>query len=192
MQGNRYALALLVALSLGLNGCSSGFWGGQSKVDKHPLAKFGQKKVLDEAQEEGAMALDNAYAGQDPSNSTFSFGGKEGILAGGGGGKTEADVRREKLYAGALQVVMALPIKVADGNGGFVATDWKVDPKRPDVRYRLNILVTGTKPYGTVKVVVLKQGRGVNGWEDRPSDQALAKQIAKAIRKSSHPVKLQP
>ncbi|ABK46233.1 conserved hypothetical protein [Magnetococcus marinus MC-1] len=191
MHGNRYAIALLIALTLGLNGCSSGFWGSDNKVDKHPLAKFGQKKVLDEARDRGEMALDNPYAGQSAEDSTFLFGDKDGVL-GGGGGKTEEDIRREKLYAGALQVVMALPIKVADGNGGFVATDWKVDPNRPDVRYRLNILVTGTKPYGTVKVVVLKQLQTANGWQDSPSDQELAKQIAKAIRKSSHPVQLQP
>nr|CRH07606.1 conserved exported protein of unknown function. putative lipoprotein. Similar to protein Mmc1_3748 from MC-1 [Candidatus Magnetococcus massalia] len=185
----RFAVLLLVALSLGMSGCSKGFWTSSNKTDKHELAKFGQKKVVEDAKEEGAFAFDSTMS-EPGEKGLFSFGEKDGILAGmggGGGGKTDGDVRREKLFSGALKVVMELPVRVADGAGGFIATDWKIDPKQPDLRYRLNIHVTGVKPYGTVRVVVLKQRRGLNGWVDREADAQLAKQIAKAIRKSSEP-----
>ncbi|MBF0401814.1 MAG: DUF3576 domain-containing protein [Magnetococcales bacterium] len=168
----------VVAVALLLAGCSGGGFGGKNKLDEHKLAKFGQKKEVEDAKERDSAT--SAYlAGHD---SIFSLGGDDSVL--GGGSRKGADaVRADKLFAGAMEVVMALPIQVANREGGIISTDWKVDPENPSVRYRVNIHVTGQEPYGTVRVVVLKQVLVQGSWQDRPADEEAAVNIAKSIRK---------
>ena len=183
----RMAVLAVLALgvsALGLSGCSGSFWGAKNKWDDEHLSRLGQKKISDEARE--TADADSAYeVGEE---SAVTIGGEDGILSrftgGGGGGKSKDMVRADKLFAGALDVVMGLPIRVASREGGFIATDWKVDPQRPNARYRINIRVTGRAPYGTVKVAVLKQVRAETGeWQDRAPDTSAARHIRKKIRK---------
>ncbi|MBF0611935.1 MAG: DUF3576 domain-containing protein [Magnetococcales bacterium] len=172
-------LAMGIALAVAVTGCSS--MSSRNKLDEHPLAKFGRKKEIEDAREKN----DFNSAEDAGKESILTLGGGEGggLLGGGGGRTTKADVRMDKLFAGAVDVVMELPVMVADRNGGFVSTDWKVNPNDSSSRYRLNIHVTGREPYGEVGVVVLKQQRVGDHWEDRASDPELASQIEKAIRK---------
>ncbi|MBF0414994.1 MAG: DUF3576 domain-containing protein [Magnetococcales bacterium] len=168
-------------LTLGLVGCSQDFWNSRNKLDEHPLAKFGQKKVLDDAKASGSPNS-AAEAGEE---SIFSLGGKEGGLFSSGTSKRKEQVRADKLFAGALDVVIGLPIQVANREGGLVSTDWKIDPQNNLDRYRLNILVSGKDPYGEVKVAVLKQSLRNGVWEDATADQNMADHIAKKIRKQA-------
>ncbi|HIJ83998.1 MAG TPA: DUF3576 domain-containing protein [Magnetococcales bacterium] len=172
---------LFAVLTLGLLGCSKDFWNSRNKLDEHPLAKFGQKKEIDEAKATG-NANSAADAGRE---SFFSLGGEDGGLLGGGSGKRKEQVRADKLFAGALDVVLGLPIQVASREGGLVSTDWKVDPENNAQRYRLNIRVSGKDPYGEVKVAVLKQVMKNGVWEDTAADQTMADHIAKNIRKQA-------
>lgn len=172
-------MAMGIAAAVALTGCSS--MNSRNKLDEHPLAKFGRKKELEDAREKNDF--DSAHdAGRE---SVFSFGGGDGggLLGGGGGRGTKTGVRMDKLYSGALDVVLELPVTVADRDGGFISTDWKINPNDAATRYRLNIHVSGRDPYGEVAVVVLKQQRHGDKWEDAPSDPDMAGQIEKAIRK---------
>ncbi|MBF0461061.1 MAG: DUF3576 domain-containing protein [Magnetococcales bacterium] len=173
---NRRWMALAIVALL-MSGCADGLWGSKNKLDEQKLAKFGQKKDLEDAKEKNDA--NSAYeAGQD---SIFGFGGESGLFGGNKKG-TEA-VRADKLFAGAMEVVMGLPIQVASREGGIVSTDWKVDPDNAHVRYRVNIHVTGQEPYGAVRVVVLKQELVQGAWQDRPADEEAAANISKSIRK---------
>lgn len=160
-----------------VSSCSGDMWRSKNKLDENPLAKFGQKKVIEDAKADDDA--DSAYiAGEE---SFFSLGG--GLFGNSSGEQKGMDaIRADKLFAGAMAVVMALPIQVADREGGVISTDWKVDANRPNLRYRVNIYVTGKEPYGTVQAVVLKQAlvRGV--WEDRPNDTEAGRAIIKNIR----------
>lgn len=168
----------VVMMALLLSGCAGGGWGSKNKLDEQKLAKFGQKKEIEDARE--ANNPNSAYeAGQE---SIFSLGGG-GLL--GGNTKGVDAVRADKLFAGAMEVVLGLPIQVASREGGIISTDWKVDPEHPTVRYRVNIHVTGQEPYGTVRVVVLKQELVQGIWQDRPADEVAASNIAKSIRKQA-------
>ncbi|MEO5377594.1 MAG: DUF3576 domain-containing protein [Magnetococcus sp. DMHC-6] len=176
MKTKQISISILALSSLVLMSCSSHVWNSRNKTDESALAKFGQKKVLDEAKEKG----DYDAASQEPGNSSlFSFGKSSEKSA------SMEEIRANKLYAGALDVVMELPIQVANRAGGLIATDWKIDPQDATQRYRLNIRVSGQEPYGEVKVVVLKQQLVKDVWSDAPSDPDLAKQIEKAIRKQA-------
>ena len=170
----------VVLVAVLVSGCSGGTWGSKNTLDDQKLAKFGQKKVMDDARERDDP--NSAYeAGQE---SLFSFGGGDGLL-GGSSQKSAEAVRADKLFAGAMRVVLALPIHIASREGGFISTDWKVDPKNPDLRYKVNIHVTGQAPYGLVRVVVLKQMWIQGAWQDRPADEDAARNIIKSIRKNA-------
>lgn len=169
--------AAITVMALLVSGCSKDFWTSQNRLEENPLAKFGQKKRMEDAKERAEP--DSAYeAGED---SLFSFGSGSGLL---GGGTTQGadSVRADKLFAGAMEVVMPLPIQVANREGGIISTDWKMDSDSTNRRYRVNIHITGQEPYGTVQVVVLKQAlvRGV--WHDRPADETAAHSIEQHIR----------
>lgn len=169
---------MVAALALWVSGCSGGMWGSKNTLDEQSLAKFGQKKVMEDAREEDDY--NSAYeAGEE---SIFSLG-EDSMFSGKSSSKGAEQVRADKLFAGAMEVVMALPIQVANREGGIIATEWKVDPNHTNLRYRVNIHVTGQKPYGKVKVVVLKQQQVSGEWQDRPNDVHTAKNIVKSIRK---------
>ncbi|MGN7611152.1 DUF3576 domain-containing protein [Magnetococcales bacterium HHB-1] len=169
---------LILLLSLSLAGCSSGLWNTKSKIDEHELSQFGQKKVLTEIAR-GNDDFGSAAAEGMPS--MFTFGTPDGLLSSGKPGPVNQ--RFEKLFSAALDVVMDLPVKVASKEGGFIATDWKQDPNSPQIRYRLNIRVSGQAPYGQVKVSVLKQAFNGGHWNDQAADTKIARHIEKAIRK---------
>jgi hypothetical protein len=169
-------MVLGLAVTL-LSGCSGDLWKSRNTLDEHKLSKFGQKKELEDAKERNDP--NSAYeAGQE---SIFNLGGD-----GGGGGKKSAEaVRADKLFAGAMNVVIGLPIQTASREGGVISTEWKVDPAHPSLRYRVNIHITGKEPYGTVQVVVLKQELVQGTWQDRPADEEAAANIGKSIRKQA-------
>ncbi|MBF0214312.1 MAG: DUF3576 domain-containing protein [Magnetococcales bacterium] len=174
----KFMTVALTALALGTGGCSSSLWSSPNTLEQQKLAKFGHKKAKEDAMEGIGENSSADLLGQE---STFNFGG------GGGGAKlSQEQVRLNKLYAGAMDVVMELPIQVANREGGFISTDWKIDPNDPKTRYRINIRLSGQAPYGDVKVVVLRQGaQGDGSWHDGPSDAESARQIEKAIRKKA-------
>ncbi|MBF0421409.1 MAG: DUF3576 domain-containing protein [Magnetococcales bacterium] len=173
-------IVLFSVLTLGLSGCSQDFWSSRNKLDEHPLAKFGQKKVIEDAKASGSPNS----AAEAGSESMFSLGSEEGIFS-RGTSKRKEQIRADKLFSGALDVVIGLPIQVANREGGLVSTDWKIDPHNSSDRYRLNILVSGKDPYGEVKVAVLKQSLRNGVWEDVTADQTMADHIAKKIRKQA-------
>lgn len=173
-------LLLVLLLTVALAGCT----GKQSrnKVDEYKSSEFGQKKAETDAKRTG-LGTKGEISGED---STFVIGEEDGLFSGMSGGKgkvSREEMRQRLLFAGALDVVMELPILISDQTGGFISTDWKINPNDPKSRYRLNIRVSGKEPYGEVKVVVLKQELEGNTWKDTPADTALAAQIEKAIRK---------
>ncbi|NGZ05697.1 MAG: DUF3576 domain-containing protein [Magnetococcales bacterium] len=167
----------LTVLALSAGGCSGSNWNSPNTLEQQKFAKFGQKKVREDALEGKGDNTSAELLGQE---SIFSLG------SGGGSKPTQDQIRLNKLYAGAMDVVMELPVQVANREGGFISTDWKVDPNDARTRYRVNIRLSGQAPYGDVKVVVLKQSVRPDGsWQDAPSDADAARQIEKAIRKKS-------
>lgn len=178
MKNRTVWMVVLAALAVGFSGCSKAFWSSENKLDQTTeISRFGKT----EADAEQGLS-DNTY--EKGKKGLFSFGGEGGIL-GGGNRKGEEEARADKLFAGALDVVLGLPIKVASREGGLVSTDWKMDSDDPTNRYRVNIRVSGRNPYGEVKVVVLRQSLIGNSWVDQASDPVSASHIAKNIRKKA-------
>ncbi|MBF0341938.1 MAG: DUF3576 domain-containing protein [Magnetococcales bacterium] len=175
----KFMTVAVTILALGTGGCSGSMWNSPNTLEEQKLAKFGQKKAREDALEGRTESSSAELLGQE---SIFSIG-SGGI---GSSKPTQDQVRLNKLYAGAMDVVMEMPVQVANREGGFISTDWKIDPRDARARYRINIRLSGQAPYGDVKVVVLKQSlRGDGAWEDGPSDTDSARQIEKAIRKKA-------
>ncbi|MBF0137888.1 MAG: DUF3576 domain-containing protein [Magnetococcus sp. DMHC-1] len=180
IQRSMLGVALLAAGVL--SGCSDKMWGSRNKVDEYGnVMGAGQARVVQDGKREGQW--DSMRDAGEPG--MLSLGDSGGIFGGGGSKTSEEDARAGKLFGGALAVVMDLPVVVASREGGFLSTDWKVDPTDPGTRYRLNIRVSGVKPYGAVDVRVMKQVLANGIWTDRQADPALSRQIEKAIRKQA-------
>ncbi|MBF0177879.1 MAG: DUF3576 domain-containing protein [Magnetococcales bacterium] len=179
MQRSMLGGALVVAVVL--SGCSDKMWNSRNKVDEYGnVMGAGQARVIQDGKRDGKW--DSLRDADEPG--LLSFGGGEGIFGGGSKG-SEEELRAGKLFGGALAVVMDLPVVVASREGGFISTDWKVDPSDPGSRYRLNIRVSGVKPYGAVDVRVMKQVLANGVWTDRQADASVSRQIEKAIRKQA-------
>ncbi|MBF0283776.1 MAG: DUF3576 domain-containing protein [Magnetococcales bacterium] len=178
-------LAAATVMALTLSGCGT---PDRNKLDEHALSRFGKNKVIKDQQEKGDYdsAID---AGRE---SSFSFGSEDGFFGSGGGGgkKSKQDVRADMLFASALDVVMDFPIAIADRNGKFISTDWKVGADDPTTRYRVNIRVSGEDPYGTVNVTVLKQRKVKETWTDDAPNPDQAAHIEKTIRLRAKEIKL--
>ncbi|MEO5347820.1 MAG: DUF3576 domain-containing protein [Magnetococcus sp. YQC-9] len=171
----RFAKVAFAALALMLSGCSGSLWNSPNTVDEQKFSKFGQKKAIEDAKEGRSENTSSELLGQE---SIFSLGTSSATK------QSQEQIRQNKLFAGAMDVVMELPVQVANREGGFISTDWKIDPNDPRTRYRVNVRVSGQPPYGDVKVVVLKQTQHADSnWHDAPSDAEIARQIEKAIRK---------
>ncbi|MBF0455747.1 MAG: DUF3576 domain-containing protein [Magnetococcales bacterium] len=180
---NRVWIVVLAAMAVGISGCSKKTWSSRNKLEENDeLTRFG-KKEADAQDEENGLTYEKGQKG------LFSLGGEKGLFGRGGSSRSNEETRGDKLFAGALDVVLGLPIMVASREGGLVSTDWKTDPENPTDRYRINIRVSGRDPYGEVKVVVLRQKLIGNSWEDQPSDSTAASHIAKNIRKKAQVVR---
>jgi hypothetical protein len=180
---NRAWILALVVLAVGSSGCSKKFWSSENKLDENNEL-FRSGKVETAANDElHGLQYEKGEKG------ILNLGEKSGLFSGSSKSRNNEQVRGDKLFAGALDVVLALPIMVASREGGLVSTDWKVDPDNPSNRYRINIRVAGSKPYGEVKVVVLRQKLINNTWVDQPADPTAASHIAKNIRKKAQVIR---
>lgn len=180
------AKSFFTLAALGLMVMAAGCSPTKNERDQNTLSRFGKTAADWDAKESGYGTAEQIGQG---SALDIGKGGDGGGLMGGGRGYTEADARADKLFAGALDVVLDLPVIAASREGGFIATDWKSDPKNPDNRFRMNIRVSGQKPYGVVRVAVLKQSRMDGEWRDQPADPKMAGHIEKAIRKRADVIK---
>jgi hypothetical protein len=178
---NKVWIVALAAMAVGVSGCSKKFWSSDNKLDESDLSGFGKKEAA-------ANEYQSGHKYQKGEKGLLSLGGEGGIF-GRSGNKNNEQVRADKLFAGALDVVLGLPIMVASREGGLITTDWKRDPDDSYIRYRINIRVSGTNPYGEVKVVVLRQKYLGNAWVDQAPDLTAASHIAKNIRKKAQVVR---
>jgi hypothetical protein len=176
---NRAWIVVLAAMAVAVSGCSKKFWDSENELDKHDLSRFGQREAEHDEEITGSSEYKKGEKG------LLSLGGEDGLFGRAGGSRGTERVRGDKLFAGALDVVLGLPIMVASREGGLITTDWKIDPENPYIRYRINIRVSGRDPHGEVKVVVLRQKLVRNSWVDQSADATAASHIAKSIRKKA-------
>ncbi|MBF0381552.1 MAG: DUF3576 domain-containing protein [Magnetococcales bacterium] len=180
---NKFLLLALASMFIALSGCSKKMFTNEGKLDDNTdLAGFGKvQHDINEAED----APPGYVKGE---KGLFSFS-KDGIFGSASSSDDDKKVRADKLFAGALKVILGMPIMAANRDGGLIATDWKIDPANKNTRYRINIHITGRDPYGEVDVVVLKQQKTINAWMDQPNDEAAARSIAKSIRKQAQIVR---
>lgn len=180
---NKFWIMALAAMAIAVSGCSRKIWSSENKLDQQTeVSRFGEKEYEAEQAEEDGEAYEKGR------KKFFTLGGKDSIFN-RGKSQSEEQVRGDKLFAGALDVVLGLPIKVASREGGLVSTDWKINPEKPTDRYRVNIRVSGREPYGEVRVVVLRQSWMGNTWVDQAPDKTAGSHIAKNIRKRAQVVR---
>ncbi|MBF0444021.1 MAG: DUF3576 domain-containing protein [Magnetococcales bacterium] len=180
---NKFFILALASMFIAISGCSKKMFTSEGKLDEHTeVSGFGKVQYdIDEAEESGPT-----YVKGEKGLLSFS---KDGIFGDKGSSKDSVRVRGDKLFAGALKVVLGMPIMAVNRDGGLIATDWKIDPANNIDRYRINIHISGRDPYGEVDVVVLKQQKTISTWIDQPNDEEAARNIAKSIRKQAQVIR---
>ncbi|MBF0194105.1 MAG: DUF3576 domain-containing protein [Magnetococcales bacterium] len=179
---NRILILALSSMFVALSGCSKKIFTNEGKLDKSEVSGFGKVQYDRDEIEESGPAFIKGEKG------LLSFS-KDGIFGSSSKTKNDSRVRGDKLFAGALKVILGMPIMAVNREGGIIATDWKIDPANNINRYRINIQISGREPYGEVNVVVLKQQKTINTWIDQPNDEEAAHNIAKSIRKQAQVIR---
>jgi hypothetical protein len=180
---NKFLILALASMFVAISGCSKKIFTGKGKLDDNTeVSGFGKvQHDINEAEDSGPD-----YVKGEKGLLSFS---KDGLFGDGGSSDNNSQVRGDKLFAGAMKVVLGMPIMAVNREGGVIATDWKIDPANPINRYRINIQISGRDPYGDVNVVVLKQQKTINNWVDQPNDDNAARNIAKSIRKQAQVIR---
>jgi predicted small secreted protein len=86
------------------------------------------------------------------------------------------------LWRATLDTMSFMPFASEDPFGGVVITDWYSAPGAPNERMKVNIYILDRKLRADgLKVVVFRQTRGPNGWEDASVNQQVAIKLENAI-----------
>jgi hypothetical protein len=180
---NKILILALASIFIALSGCSKKLFTSEGTLDDNTeVSGFGKVQYDKDDEEDSGPSYVKGEKG------LLSFS-KDGIFGDTGSSKDSVRVRGDKLFAGALKVILGMPIMAVNRDGGLIATDWKIDPDNNINRYRINIHISGRDPYGEVNVVVLKQQKTINTWIDQPNDKDAARNIAKSIRKQGQVIR---
>ncbi len=87
------------------------------------------------------------------------------------------------LWRATLDTISFMPFASADPFGGVIITDWYADPKVPNERFKLNVVImSGALRADGVKVTAFKQMlNDKNEWHDAPISSKVARDIEDKI-----------
>lgn len=86
------------------------------------------------------------------------------------------------LWHATLDTLAFMPLQSADPFGGVVITDWYVAPNAPDERLKVTIYIMDrTLRADALKVVVFRQVRGGDGWQDAQASADTAHKLEDSI-----------
>ncbi|MDB2415059.1 DUF3576 domain-containing protein [Rickettsiales bacterium] len=157
---------MFIILVLGISGCSS-----FSKLEKKSEYPAG-------GPEERRRERLGKLTGED---GLFSFGKSDNDSSGA------ANVGigiNSYLWRATLDTISFMPLASADPFGGVIITDWYEDAKKPNERFKLNILITGKKlQANALKVSVFKQSYSNTrrSWANSKSESSIARDIENKI-----------
>lgn len=132
----------------------------------------------------GKNRYDPAPTGQ-PKNDDSLFG-EGGIFGFGGGGKDEGGGGigvNSYLWRASLDTIAFMPLASADPFGGVVITDWYINPKQPNERFKMTIYILDKRLRADgIKVAVFRQEQGPGGsWADAPGNTETGVRVENAI-----------
>ena len=122
----------------------------------------------------------------------LGLGAAFGLAACGGGGHPEpaklppAQVTtlgiNTYLWRAALDVLSFMPTTQVDAKSGVILTDWKVNPKAPNERFKLSAYVLDRDLRAdAVKVAVHRQVQENGAWVDAPVQAGTVQKLEDAI-----------
>lgn len=86
------------------------------------------------------------------------------------------------LWRATLDTIAFMPLDSADPFGGVIITDWYEDKAAKGERFKLNVLILGTKlSANALKVSVFKQIKQQGKWVDETAATALATELEDKI-----------
>ncbi|MCH8684119.1 DUF3576 domain-containing protein [Pedomonas mirosovicensis] len=86
------------------------------------------------------------------------------------------------LWRAALDVLSFMPTTQVDANSGVILTDWKVNPKVPNERFKLSAYVLDRDLRAdAIKVAVQRQVQQNGAWVDAPVQAGTVQKLEDAI-----------
>lgn len=87
------------------------------------------------------------------------------------------------LWRATLDTISFMPLASADPFGGVILTEWYADPKTPNERFKLNVVILGgTLRADGVKVTAFKQTTDShNNWHDAAVSNTLSRELEDKI-----------
>jgi len=126
-----------------------------------------------------AVALPALVAcGSDKTSTDMETGA---TIVAGGSGKMTLGVN-SYLWHAALDTMSFMPLASADPFGGVIITDWYVAPGAPDERLKVTIYIMDRNLRADgLKVVVFRQTRASNVWQDAAPSPDTAHKLEDSI-----------
>lgn len=100
------------------------------------------------------------------------------------GGKTSSKTISSNTYLwkASLDVISFMPIASSDSVGGTIITDWYIDEKAPNERFKFNIIIASNELDATsLKVRGFKEVKAGNGWKNVAMSEEVTKDIEMKI-----------
>lgn len=111
------------------------------------------------------------------------FDGNKGSKRRSGGSAAPSIGVNSALWRATLDTISFIPLASADPFGGVIITDWYEDAQAPGERFKLNILILGTKlKADALRVSVFKQEKDENNeWRDSNVDTSMNRKLEDKI-----------
>jgi hypothetical protein len=96
------------------------------------------------------------------------------------------------LWQASLSVISFMPLQQSDPIGGVILTDWYADPKAPNERFKMNVVISSSElKVDAVKVNVFKQTLSKNGdWVSSIANEQMASDLEDKIINKAKQIKM--
>ena len=94
-------------------------------------------------------------------------------------GKDQEPTLSDALWYGSLESLRNFPMKIVDGSGGVLQTDWYVMPQHPQERFQVRVTIQPSVGIDVqaLKVIVIKQIYQHQQWENVTPSEVLGNAI---------------
>jgi len=119
-------------------------------------------------------------------------GGGINLLSIGKKSEEKSSTVNQVLWQAALDVISFMPLQQSDAAGGVILTDWYSDPKAPNEKFKMNVMISGGELSANgVKVVVFKQELNKkNEWSSAVVSDKMAQDLEERIINKAKQLKL--
>jgi uncharacterized protein DUF3576 len=117
-------------------------------------------------------------------------GDEEGLVFGGSSKKASMPVNVH-LWRASMDTVSFMPLMSTDSTGGTIITDWYIDPKSPNERFKFTIMILSENlRVDALKVTMFKQIKQGENWVSAKPSTSMVNQMEDTILSKARDYKI--